>query len=456
MRKLCTLFIILTLSSSGLNADDNLVAEQAKINLRRAMEFFRSISTNGGYVGIYSSDLQQRYGEATYEKAKDTEIWVQPPGTPTIGESFLRAYRVTGENSYLEAASDAAHALAWGQRAVGGWDHRVDVSHLQKGAEKVIRKDGNCAFDDNITQGALSFLIKLDECTDESWLTESIELGIGFMKKSQFENGAWPQWYPLRGGYHDFYTFNDNAINDCIRVMLEAHRAYGREDCLQTAKRGGDFIILSQMPAPQSGWAQQYSHDLKAAWARSFEPPGICSAATSRNLRTLVDLYLYTKDEKFLAPIPKAIQWLEDSRISDNTWARLYEVGTNKPIYGDRTDGNKIFYDYDRVSEKERTSYAWRGSYGIPSAVGFYQKAKSMGPEQYAKERDTPITPEQRKNAAGEMVSQVTEVMNKLDDQGRWLRGDMLYSQDFVQNFNRICQYLEYVTPTSAYTSYHP
>ena len=42
------------------------------------------------------------------------------------------------------------------------------------------------------------------------------------MLKSQLDNGGWPHQYPWQGNYHDYATFNDQGINDCIRVMIEA------------------------------------------------------------------------------------------------------------------------------------------------------------------------------------------------------------------------------------------
>ncbi len=210
-------------------------------------------------------------------------------------------------------ARAAGLALAWGQREEGGWDHLVDVSHFVQGYPPV-KKSGQCSFDDNITQGAVTFLIELDEVIDEQWLTDSINLSFAHIKEAQFDNGAWPQWYPLVGGFHDYYTFNDNAINNCIRVMLLAHERYDREDCLRSAKLGGDFIIASQLPAPQSGWAGQYNHEMKPAWARLFEPASLSRASTAKNITTLINLYLYTDDKKYLEPIPKAIDWLVSSK----------------------------------------------------------------------------------------------------------------------------------------------
>ncbi len=426
-----------------------LVAQPSVANthaaLEKAADAFYSINTNGGYVGIYSADLSQRYGEAFYEEASAEEIWVQPPGTPTVGETFLRAHQIIGEEKYLNYATDAALALCWGQRKEGGWDHRVEVTHRTDNPGDIHRHSGRCTFDDEITQGALMFLMALDTVLNESWLNESIELGMAFMMESQFENGGWPQWYPLRGGYHDYYTFNDGAINDNIRLMMHAYRQYGNPDYLRSAEAGGEFIIQSQWKAPQSGWAQQYNHDLEPAWARRFEPPGICSLVTGRNIHTLIDLYLLTFDEKYLKPIPAAIRWLENSQIGVERWARLYEVGSNKPIYGDREDGNKIFYDYLTISERERTSYGWQGSYGIPGAIVRYEYLKSHGnlngynsTGQSADEKD--------------LNEQVKYVLAILNDEGFWLTErvtdeketlSVITSATFVDNANLLLDYIQ-------------
>ncbi len=442
-------WIILSLllaTSGSLQARDF----DAKAALDRATEFLRSIDTKGGYVGMYSLDLQERFGEARYEEASKDQIWVQPPGTPSVGKVFLRAYKVTDDNRYLAAAVDAGKALAWGQRKEGGWDHRVEVDHMDPKTSLPQRKSGHCTFDDEISQGALDFLMDLDRVVDHPWLRDSIRLGLDFMMKAQFDNGAWPQWFPLRGGYHDYYTFNDLAINDCINVMLRAYRQYGKAAYLESAKKGGDFIILAQGKRPQAGWAQQYAPsdeaslssprfpaEVQPAWARSFEPPGVCSAVTGRNIRSLITLYQATDQTRFLKPIPAAIDWLESSKLDNGKWARLYEVGTNRPIYGDRASDEKIIYDYEEVSRRERTSYGWQGKFGIPATI---QRYKDFMSDEGA--RDEP-----KRSAASQPVSDTLEkrvrnVISSLDQQGRWITNDMIKIGTFVENMNLLCDYL--------------
>ena len=428
-------------------AGDGPLRERARAAMDKAAAFFRSISTHGGYVGILSLDLKKRYGEALYERAKPTQIWVQPPGTPSVGEVYLRAWRATGEKRYLTAARDVGRALAWGQRTTGGWDHRVDVAHLTPQAARPVRRGTHCTFDDCITQGPLRFLMDLDQVLDEPWLTESIELAWKHMLAAQFPNGAWPQWYPLRGGYHDYYTFNDAAINDCIAVMLKAHRLYGKAEHLRSAKRGGDFIILSQLDPPQAGWAQQYSHDLKPAKARSFEPAGVCSAVAVRNIRTLVELYLATREEKYLRPIPKAAAWLEKSKLGRNLWARLYEVGTNRPIYGDR-DG-KVHYTLQEISRERRSGYSWQSSYGVPAVLSTYRRVRQIGAEAYLAARSKPPSAAARSSYARRLEPTVERIIASLDAKGRWVTGGMIHCATFVANFGTLCRYVELTKPAS-------
>jgi hypothetical protein len=429
----------LMLAIGGQTAADD-TATSARQAMERATAYMRSISTNGGYVGSLSLDLKERYGESHSEKAAATEIWVQPPGTPSIGSVFLRAYRVTGDKKYLDAARDAARALAWGQRKEGGWDHRVDVGHLKPGAKMPVRKSGHCTFDDGITQGPILFLMELDGELDEPWLDDAIRLALKFTIEAQFDNGAWPQWYPLRGGYHDYYTYNDAAINSCISVMLAAHKRYGKREYLACARLGGDFIIASQVAKPQSGWGQQYSHDMKPAWARAFEPPGVCSAVTARNIQALCDVYEATEDEKYLGPIPNAIDWLERSKLAPDLWARLYEVGTNRPIYGDHD--RKIHYTLEEISKERQEGYSWQGGYGVAAAISRYESIKAGKATTPA-----PLTSEQRREKAKELEPKVKQIIAALEEQSRWVTNGYINAQTFVKNMSMLCQYLELSTP---------
>ncbi len=111
MKKIISLFVTavllftFTLPSLG---DDALMNDALKV-LDKGIKYFHSISINGGYVYTYTLDLKGRWGEGLMGRGKDgqaspTQIWIQPPGTPTVGEAFLRAYKLTGEKEHLFAA----------------------------------------------------------------------------------------------------------------------------------------------------------------------------------------------------------------------------------------------------------------------------------------------------------------------------------------------------------------
>ena len=92
--------------------------------MKRATVFMvETVSTNGGYVWSYLPDMSRRWGEM---EARDTMIWVQPPGTPAMGHVFLDAYHATRDEYYYQAAEKAASALIWGQLPAGGWNYMID------------------------------------------------------------------------------------------------------------------------------------------------------------------------------------------------------------------------------------------------------------------------------------------------------------------------------------------
>ena len=97
--------LIVVFASSLLGGHASEVASQRGEDtlqaMKRATEYYRTqVASHGGYVYHYSIDLTQRWGEG---KATKDQIWVQPPGTPTVGLAYVAAYKATGDRYYLEA-----------------------------------------------------------------------------------------------------------------------------------------------------------------------------------------------------------------------------------------------------------------------------------------------------------------------------------------------------------------
>src|SRR5690606_3255975 len=92
--------------------------------MKRATRFMvETVAVNGGYVWAYLPDMSRRWGEM---EAYPSMVWVQPPGTPSMGHLFLDAWHATGDDYYYRAAEQAASALIAGQMDNGGWNYFID------------------------------------------------------------------------------------------------------------------------------------------------------------------------------------------------------------------------------------------------------------------------------------------------------------------------------------------
>jgi hypothetical protein len=401
---LLTLLLIQICGISSIRAqnkqDLSALATEAEVSLKKGIAYMQSLAIEGGYVYHYTLDGKEKWGEGSTD---NRTIEVQPPGTPAVGMSFLRAYRITGNKDFLSAAEAAANALIMGQNDLGGWDHKIFFDRP---------KAGKVSFDDNQTQSAISFLMSLDQEIDKPALTEAIKKALDMMLKSQLGNGGWPHQYPWQGNYHDYATFNDQGINDCIRVMIEADTYYKDANYKKSLQKVGRFLMISQLPPPQPGWAQQYNEFLQPAWARTFEPPSVCPLVTLHNINSLIDLYLHTGREELLEPIPDAILWLRASRMPNGKWGRFLELGTNKALYFDR--GRIRVDSLQQLSLERRTGYRYEMDLKaeLEQSELRFQKAIDKTNKNSEVVQVTRLT---------ELVANVRQIINNQDKMGRWI-----------------------------------
>jgi len=462
-------------AAGAVGADDALLRRQAAETLRKASEFFcQRVATEGGYLWRYSEDLARREGEG---KASAGTVWVQPPGTPSVGMVFLEAYRATGEEFYREAARKAGHCLVRGQLCSGGWDYRIefDTAQRKRCAYRVdpsdprARQRNTSTLDDNTTQAAVRLLVRLDQALEfrDVQIHDTAQSALAALVAVQYPNGSWPQRfdappdaekfpvlkaaYPESwsrtwpgGNYAGYYTFNDNAIGDTIDVLFEAARVYGDPRYRRAAEKGGDFILLAQMPEPQPAWAQQYDARMQPAWARKFEPPAVTGGESQGAMKTLLAVYRETGNRKYLEPIPRAIAYLRRSQLADGRLARFYELKTNKPLYFTRQ------YELTYSDADTPTHYAFKISSGLDAIEREYRRllaaeAKDLRP----RPAPPPAAPSPR------LAAQVKAVIAALDSQGRWVEeGRLRYHgpddparriidcQSFIRNVRILSAYL--------------
>lgn len=421
-RVLCLACALAAGARQAQSADPALRDDAAR-SLKQAAAFYRSqVASHGGYVYYYSVDLQQRWGEG---KAAPDTIFVQPPGTPTVGMAYLQAFAATGDKFYLEAAREAAEALAYGQLQSGGW---TQVIRFEKGERKGPYLDGKdpSSLDDGQTQSALMMLIRTDRALDfqHEKIHEAAKRGLEALLKAQFPNGAFPQIWrrpvepqPIVAAkfpnddrktegriknYWDYYTLNDGLAGTVSNVLMEAHLTYKDEKYKAALAKLGDFLILAQMPEPQPGWCQQYNYEMVPIWARKFEPPAITAWEAQDVMETLLKISRHTGDKKYLEPIPRALAYYKKCLLPDGRVARYYEFKTNKPLYMD----GKYQLTYDDSAAPSH--YGWKQSARFEQIDKAYQDAKNGV---------SPTVARTTKDLEGD----VRRIVRELDDDGRWI-----------------------------------
>lgn len=438
-----------------LTAQSKKLSNKAEKALEKGVAFFHTLNTHGGYVYYVTPDLSRRWGEGPKD---EHTIEVQPPGTPAVGQSFLNAYKATGDKNALNAALDAAHALVDGQNKYGGWDHTINFANISH--DKI-------SLDDNQTQSAVSFLMALDQEVDDEKLSSGVEKALKMMSTTQLKSGAWPHFYPEQGNYHDYATFNDGGINDCIRVMIEAYKYYGdNPDVVKTIKKAARFMNISQLPPPQAGWAQQYNEYLQPAWARTFEPPAVCPLITALNINTIIDLYIALEDRTVLEPIPDAIRWLNDTKMDNGLWGRFIEIGTGKALYYDRP---RIRVNtLEDLHPERRTGYRYEIDVQdiLDAGTERYQKAHELSLQDFKKYDSKELSKAQIKERLKSLEPSINEILNAQNSNGAWITKndkfkahiprtrttrwngeyetmDRISSEVFNENVATLCQYIQ-------------
>ncbi|MFV2067571.1 MAG: pectate lyase [Pirellulales bacterium] len=444
---------------------------------KAGMYWATEVSSHGGYVWEYTTDFVTRRRGESGNLPLSTN-WVQPPGTPSVGMAFLRAYEATGEPCHLDAAVAAAHCLAWGQLASGGWTYNIEFDltrnrnryhHLDP--QDTPRYDtlrDSTTFDDNNTQSATRLLMAVDQYVNDPVIDAAIKRALECFLAAQYKDGpwdgAWPQRYPPPKGYGGYPTFNDNTMSDCVRTMLVAAKQYGDPRYMDSVKRCLEFYLRSQLPEPQAAWAQQYDENLDPAWARKFEPPSVTGGESSGNMQLLMDMYVEFGDPRYLDAVGRAIDWYKRSRIGgteeNGIWARFYEPGTNKPLYFTRT------YELAYTDDDLPVHYSFKSNYGVNSRMRAYQQIKERGRDDYLAQRDHVNTPAEWAAIAKRKARAVEQIIEAQDDLGRWVKVvskreqvrdklgrvgyevdqatklQMMYSSDFIHNMQELAAYL--------------
>jgi PelA/Pel-15E family pectate lyase len=386
-------------------------AEDVEATVQRATRFMvDKVAYRGGYLWNYLPNFSRRWGEV---EARETMIWLQPPGTSSMGHVFLDAYHATGDEYYYRAAEQVGAALIWGQHPSGGWNYVVDFAgdrSLREWYATIGRNAwrleefqhyyGNATFDDQVTTDAATFLLRLYIEKLDPRYKPALDRAIQFVLDSQYPIGGWPQRFPLRyefskhgrPDYSSYLTFNDDVVWENISFLLLCYQVLGDQRLLDPITRGMNFFIVSQQGAPNPGWALQYTLDIKPAAARTYEPLALATHTTASNIEHLLTFYELTSDTKFLARVPEAIDWLERVRLPKadargRTHPTFVELQTNRALYVHRRGSNvangEYYVDYD--PRQTIGHYSATRAIDTRSLRKRYEEARAADPQALAK-----------------------------------------------------------------------
>lgn len=300
-----------------------------------------------------------------------------------------------------EQAQGIAENLLLYQYRSGGWPKNIDMAKPLSPSEKAEleeRAHDDATIDNSATTTQIDFLAHVHSVKAEPRYRAAVERGIDYLLAAQYPNGGWPQYYPPRKGYYTHITFNDDAMINAmivLRSVSEGKAPYSwvdearREKARVAVAKGIECILKCQVVenGQLTAWAAQHDEQtLAPAWARKFEPPSLASRESATVLKFL--LSLPNPSPEIIRSIDAAAKWFEQVQIhgirwteratptgmeraavadpsAPVTWARFYELGTNRPVFMGRD--SVVHYDVNEIELERRNGYGWYSSQ--PQAV---------------------------------------------------------------------------------------
>lgn len=300
-----------------------------------------------------------------------------------------------------EEALRVADNLLVYQRDVGGWSKNIDMAAplTEKARAELLRsksevgKESSATIDNGATFTQLEYLARVYTSQKHERHREAFLKGLDYLIAAQYENGGWPQYFPLRKGYYSHITYNDNAMAGVLELLRDVARrkpAYAFVDEPRRAKsekaveRGVECILKTQVKVDGmlTVWGAQHDAATFApAPARKFEPVSLASRESVGVTRFLMSIE--QPDARVVAAVDAAVAWFNSARLSgvrwiekeDKSvpggvsrtvvkdpaapplWARFYEIGTNRPVFEGR-DG-VVRYSVLEIEAERRNGYGW-------------------------------------------------------------------------------------------------
>ena len=188
------------------------------------------------------------------------------------------------------------------------------------------------------TEETACALLMAYEATGEPQLLDMARKVGDYLIKAQFPDGHWSAISILvdgrvvpshTHGLGRYVGLEDGVQEAPIYALLWLYRLTKAPKYLQAAAKGGEIMLAAQNP---NGSFPQYWDPLTKK-PRGYGYGVINDAASTEPVRVFKVLYMATKDEKWLKPIPKVGDWLVSAYVKGKAisgWAEQYDKN-NKP-----------------------------------------------------------------------------------------------------------------------------
>jgi PelA/Pel-15E family pectate lyase len=288
------------------------------------------------------------------------------------------------------------------QKNNGGWPKNYDMQAILTADQQdsLIKAKGtlHTTFDNRTTYSHISYLAKAySYVKDERYIIAAAN-GLQYILKAQYNNGGWPQYYPLEDNYSRHITYNDDAFSGIMLLLKDINDgkpeysfidSKQKKQLQQAYQKGLDCILKTQIndAGKPTAWCQQHDEvSLQPAWARKFEPPSICNGESV----AVVQLLMNIKDPPaaVIDAVQNAVAWFNESKIkgirvetfaapemitpfrisktdrrvvedpnAPAIWTRYYELKTHRPLFCNRD--SKVVYTLAEVDRERRDGYSW-------------------------------------------------------------------------------------------------
>ncbi len=286
-------------------------------------------------------------------------IWLSKDSHPAFGAAeMLFAYEATGDERYLESARATGEMyLETQNEQYGLWHH----GYYYDNGEYVPDAGHHALIQDHCQTGPIFLLCYLHRVTGEQTYVDAAKRGADFLILAQNPNGSWPHHWLLatqtgvtaRGVEHGG-EINDYGTSAPVATLLNMYAYTGDESYREAALRGADWLIASFIDTGKiAGWAGQYDADNQPAAARHFEPVAVTQYGARWAATGLYAAYKETRDEKYVAPMKRLLEWFEANKIDvdgKDAWWWDYDVETGRPIQMYR---NEVYFMDDPARVRE-------------------------------------------------------------------------------------------------------